>query len=145
VVDYSDLNYETQSHEKIPVELAAGAPEKWVAASTYIVTIGETAEHEVRDAQARGEEMLAQILNAVALEALEQTDNFVRRLLGEEAKSENCELSGEFRVTIRETWTPFSAILPGEKIGVQFTDRDRFEPMYSAAGLVYWLPVKKKK
>jgi hypothetical protein len=137
--------YETQPREKIPGELAVGAPEKWIAASTYIITVGEAVEHEIRDAQGRGEEMLAQILHAVALEALEQSDNFVRRLLNEEARNENCELSGERRIESSAAWTHFSSILSGDKIGVRFAGTECFEPMYSSAGLIYWLPVKKKK
>jgi hypothetical protein len=136
--------YETQPKEKVAEELSAAAPERWVAASSYVVTIGSEVEGEIRDAQGRSEGMLAQILHAVALEALEQTDNFVHRLLVDEARSESCELSDRQQVATTVAWTPFSAALLPDKIGVSLKDPDRFTPMFSSAGIVYWIPVKKK-
>lgn len=136
--------YETQPKEKIHAALAANAPDKWVAASAYIVTIGSDVENEIRDAQAKNEAMLSQILHAVALEALEQTDNFVQRLLVAEAQDESCDLSRRQPVTSGAAWPAFTELLPGDKIGVQLVADDQFQPMYASAGMVFWTPAKKK-
>jgi len=136
--------YETQPKEKTPAELSAGAPDKWVAASSYIVTIGGEVEGEIREAQVRGEDILSQLLHAVTMEALEQTDNFVQRLIADEAKEDGCDLAGSRGIEGNDAWAAFSQILPGDKIGVQHIEENQFQPMYSAAGIVYWIPVKKK-
>ena len=136
--------YDTNTWEKIPIELAPPAIDKWVAASTCLITIGTAVEAEINEARQRGEGILAQMLHAIAVEALEQTGNFVKRLIGEEAKEEGCELSKEQLINTPPAWEKFIQIIPGDKIGVQLLDKETFQPMYSSAGVIYWIPLKKR-
>lgn len=135
--------YETEPKEKVIADLSAAAPDRWVAASYYTVTIGNEIEEELRQAQARNEKMRAQILHAVALEALEQTDNFIQRLMTDEAKDESCELSRPQQVQTA-VWQSFAGVLPADKIGVSRDENGHFTPLYADAGIVFWTPVKKK-
>jgi len=137
--------YETFPREKFPKELAIDPPEQWVAASVYISTIGEEAQNEILTVQKSGEQLEGQILHSIALESLEQSGNFVRRLIEDEAKDEACELSRQKTVAGDEAWEKLFEFLPGEKIGVSFLGGDRFAPMYSTGGIFYWSPLKKRR
>ena len=138
--------YETVQKDKFPLELQIDPPEKWVAASVYLVTIGEPAEVMVMDAQKTAETTLpGQILHSIALESLEQSGNFIRRLLDDEAKEETCELSQQKTVNSEPAWTKLLELLPGDKIGVRFLGGERFAPMYTTGGIIYWTPVKKRR
>jgi len=136
--------YETLQKEHLPQELIVSPPDNWVAASLYLITISNIVEEEIKEAQRRGENILGQVLHALSLEALEQSTNFVQRLINEEAKSDSCELSDRQRITAVPVWRKLFEILPGDKIGVQCLENGVLQPLYSSAGIVYWIPVKKK-
>lgn len=138
--------YETLQKDKFPAELQLEPPDKWVAASVYIVTVGEAAEARVMEAQKTGETTLpGQILHSIALETLEQSGNFIRRLLDDEAKEETCELSQQKAVNSETAWAKLLELLPGDKIGVKYLGSERFAPMYTTGGIIYWTPVKKRR
>jgi hypothetical protein len=137
--------YETLQKEKVPQELAFSAPPTWVAASFFLITISSVMENEIKEAQRRGEQILGQMLHAISLEALEQATNFVERLLVEEAKEENCEFSDRVMISESPAWETFFTILPGDKVGVQLLANGTLQPLYSSAGILYWIPVKKHR
>ena len=137
--------YETVPFDKFPKELLLEPPENWVAASVYLATIGEESQSEISKAQGVGEQLTGQILHSVALESLDQCGNFVRRLIEDEAKQETCELSRQKAVSGEEPWKKLLELLPGEKIGVSYLGGERFSPMYSAGGIFYWTPLKKRR
>jgi hypothetical protein len=137
--------YETIQKEKFPQELQIEPPDKWVAASIYLATIGENAETQIMNAQNSGETLAGQILHSIALESLEQCGNFIRRLLEDEAKQETCELSRQKTLNSEAAWNKLLELLPGDKIGVRFLGGERFAPMYTTGGIIYWTPVKKRR
>jgi hypothetical protein len=136
--------YETQQRDKLPAEFASAGPGSSIAASLYLVTIGSGVEQEIKDAQQREENIVSQILHAIAIEALEQSNNFVLRLLADEAKEDGCELSQQQTISAPDSLTKFFEILPGDKIGVQRSGDAAFQPLYSHAGASFWLPLKKR-
>lgn len=136
--------YETQPKEKFPQALAADPPENWVAASVYLFTIGHDIEREISEARKRDENVLSDILHSIAIEALEQSGNFINRLLLDEAKEESCELSCRQSVGNGDPWQSFLRILPGDKIGVERRDEEAFSPRYTSGTVVFWSPVKKR-
>lgn len=136
--------YETVLKEKLQNELIVSAPEKWVAATVFLVTIGSDIEHEIKEAQGKDENILSQILHAAALEALEQSGSFVYRLINEEAKEDECAITRQQLVNSASILEKILEILPLEKIGVQVLDKETFQPMYTSAGIVYWVPLKKQ-
>jgi hypothetical protein len=137
--------YDTNPQEKLPMDLIANPPKKWVAASMFALTIGTEIEQEIQTAHARGEAILGQILHCIALEAVEQSCNFVIRLITEEAKDEECELLPRQMFTEAAQWPRILEVLPGNKIGLGLSGDNVLQPVYSAGGLIFWLPVKKRK
>ncbi len=136
----------TLMRDKVPVELAGNALANWVAATLYLVTIGPKIESEIAEARSRGESILGNILHASAMEALEQSVNFVYRLVTDEAKDEECELSSRDALTLDETASArFAELIDPEKIGVSSIIGDNRTPAYTACGIIYWTPVKKRK
>ncbi|MGA2090508.1 MAG: hypothetical protein ABSH12_03480 [Endomicrobiales bacterium] len=136
--------YETQAKEKFPAALVSAPPNSWVAASAYIVTIGTVFEEEIRAARQRDEVMVTNILHAIAVEGLDQAANFVFRLIIDEAKDQDCEISRQQMIP-SAAWDALFALVPGDKIGVSRAGTDAFLPLYSSCGMVYWQPVKKKR
>ncbi len=136
--------YETQAKDKFPAEMVAAPPDNWVAASAYIVTIGEGLEGDIRAARQRDETMITNILHAIAVEGLDQSANFVARLISDEAKDQDCEISRQ-QVIPSAAWTALFTMVPGDKIGVTLAGPDAFHPLYSSCGLVYWQPIKKRR
>lgn len=137
--------YDTLPKDKFPQELIIEPPEQWVAASFFLATIGDSAQKEILAAQNSGDQLLGQILHSIALESLEQSGNFVRRLIEDESKQDTCELSRQKNVGTEAAWKKFLELLPGDKIGVNFLGGERFEPMYSTGGIFYWVPLKKRR
>lgn len=136
--------YDTLAKDKLSPELLKLLPAQAVAASVYTVTINKTLEDDVNEAQNRGEKILNQILHSLALEAIEQASNFIQRLISDEAKSETCELAGRCVFDSSMGFGNIFAVLPGEKIGVQVTEKGTLSPLYSSCGIIPWLPVKKR-
>ncbi|MHB9155169.1 MAG: hypothetical protein ACYC5N_05670 [Endomicrobiales bacterium] len=136
--------YETHPREKLPSGLGENPPENWVAASLILVTIGADVEREIREAQQKGDKVRGHILHSLALEALEQSGNFVNRLITDEAKEESCELSRRQAPASRPVWDTFFSLVPGDKIGVQLLESGEFNPIYSTGALAYWSPAKKR-
>ena len=137
--------YDTLPRDKFPQELAVEPPEQWVAASIYLATIGGDSQSEILNTQNSGDQLTGQMLHSIALESLEQSGNFIRRLLEDEAKEEACELSRQKPVNGEASWKKLIELLPGEKIGVSFLGGERFSPMYSTGGIFYWTPLKKRR
>jgi hypothetical protein len=137
--------YDTLPREKFPAELVIEPPENWVAASVYLATIGEAAQNEIMNVQNSGAELTGQVLHSIALESLDQGGNFVRRLIEDEAKGESCELSRQKILSGEAAWQKLLELLPGDKIGVSFIGGDRFSPLYSTGGVIFWSPLKKRR
>lgn len=137
--------FETHTKEKLPVELAVNPPDKWVAASLFLVTIGSGIENEISIAQNKDDNISGHVVHSIAVEALDQTLNFISRLLNEEAKDESCQLLDFRTINTSESLQKFFELMPGDKVGVQYTaGSDKYHPLYSTAGIVYWMPQKKQ-
>lgn len=136
--------YDTFFKENFPAELVISPPENWVAVSVYLVTVGDNIEAFKNEAHSRGENILSQIIHSSGLEALEQSAGFIQKLIADEAKEENCELSDRKRVNTPEFYNSLFKILPGDKIGVQLLEAGTLKPLYSSGGVIYWIPLKKR-
>lgn len=116
---------------------------KFVACSVFFVTVGNALEEEYKlDTNAFGEYTFT-IVSAIAVDALEQSKNFIQRLISNEAKDENCEISRveEIRSNI---YDEFAKMVPIEKISVDIVSGE-LKPKYSTCGLLYWISSKKKQ
>lgn len=136
--------FETITYEQMPDILKNPSPERWLAATLFLTTIGPNLEQDIKDAQRKEEIILSNILHCLSLEALEQSINFIYRIILSEAKEEECELSIFKGITSYEKLQELFNILPGEKIGIKLLENAQLEPLYSSGGVIFWIPIKKR-
>ena len=86
---------------------------------------------------------MGKIIHAISLDALEQSINFINRLINEEAKDEDCELVGQSRITSYAVLENIFKNIDSSKINVKLQDNKTLQPRYSACGVVFWVPQKK--
>lgn len=135
--------YDTYSKESILFSFEVQTPEKWVAVSPYVLTIGDVLQQEYSKNKSVFGDYGVQIISAISADALEQSKNFVQKLLNEDAKDENCELSRN--VDFPEQYNnELLKYLPIEKISLSLSEEGKFVPTNSTAGLYYWIPLKKR-
>jgi len=137
--------YSTFQKGKLPLKLAFSAPDKWIAATVFAVTIGVAFENEIEVAQNKNESVLFGITHCIGVEALEQSVNFIGRLINDEAKDEECELSQKIIIADTSDIEVLCQVLPIAKIGVSFSQNSGVVPMFSSFGLYFWTPNKKRK
>jgi hypothetical protein len=135
--------YDTFSKETMIFSIETEAPEKWVAISPYILTIGNVLEEEYSKNKTLFGEYGVQIVSAIAADALEQARSFVQKLLSSEAGDENCELSRSIELP-KQYNQEIIKYLPVEKINLSLTEEGDFIPANSMAGIYYWIPLKKR-
>lgn len=135
--------YDTFSKESMIFHVDIEAPEKWVAISPYILTIGNVLEEEYNKNKNLFGEHGVQIISAISADALEQSRNFVQKLLSSEASDENCDLSRSIELP-KQYNNEIIKYLPVDKINLSLTDECNFVPANSMAGIYYWIPLKKR-
>ena len=135
--------YDTFSKEAMTFSLEIEPPEKWIAVSPYILTIGNVLQEEYNKNKSLFGEYGVQIVSAISADALEQSRNFVQKLLASEASDENCELSRNIDLP-KQYNSEIIEYLPVDKINLSLTDDGNFIPESSMAGLYYWIPLKKR-
>ena len=137
--------YETVPKDKFPGELKVSEPKNWVAATAYVVTVGDAIEKELKENRAKDNGESEAIAHTIALEGVEQSVNFIERLIREEALGENCEISKEQPLDSKKLLAKLFGIIPGEKIGASLASDGSLIPQYSSSGIIYWMPVSKNK
>ncbi len=135
--------YDTFSKESMICSFDVEAPNKWIAVSSYVVTIGNSLKEEFEQKQDIFGQYTTQIVSAISADTLEQAKNFVYKLIVSEAENENCELSRNMDLP-QSFYGDVSKILNTEKINVSVTPDGAFEPSYTTSGLFYWIPLKRK-
>ncbi len=135
--------YDTFSKEAMNFSLEIDSPEKWIAVSPYILTIGNVLQEEYNRNKNIFGEYGVQIVSAISADALEQSRNFVQKLLASEASDENCELSRNIDLP-KQYNSDIINYLPADKINLSLSDDGGFIPESSIAGLYYWIPLKKR-
>ncbi len=135
--------YDTFSKEAMTFSIEVEAPEKWIAVSPYIVTIGNVLQEEYNKNKELFGEYGVQIMSAISSDALDQSRNFVQKLLASEAGDENCELSRSIELP-KQYNQEIITYLPVEKINLSLNEDGNFVPANSMEGLYYWIPLKKR-
>ena len=82
--------YETFSKETLPFVYEKDAPSKWIAESVFFVTIGSGLYEEYKRNEEIFGEYTEKIVSVISSDALEQSKNFIQRLVSSEAQEENC-------------------------------------------------------
>ncbi|MCB4792507.1 MAG: hypothetical protein LHV68_11575 [Elusimicrobia bacterium] len=137
--------FETIPKEKIDFELGVDMPEGWIAASFFVATLGSAVEKDITDAKEASENLLEKILHSIFLEALEQSANFINRLLSDEAKEESCEISERQKVSSYAVLEKIFKMISVDKIGVNLLESKELQPQYTSCGVFFWVPNTKKK
>lgn len=110
--------------------------------SLIIVTVGDKIESKILEAQNEGNSLLAQIRSGIAIEACNQAEKFIYRLLHEKIEAKEAELSAIQKMP--DKYIGFvTDILQGKKIGVYTKDNKSLQPTYTSVCFVEWLPKKK--
>ena len=135
--------YKTFSKDTESLELSTEAPKRHVAQTYYIVTIGDGLEEEFNTNKEAYGEYTQMIVSAIAADAADLAKNFVARLLTKEASEEKCEVSRPEELP-KEKYESVCGLLESAKIGVEVVE-EAFKPRYTAAGVFYWTPLKKRK
>ncbi|MDR2192019.1 MAG: hypothetical protein LBO62_03990, partial [Endomicrobium sp.] len=135
--------YDTFAKGALDFMYEKDAPQKWVAQSVFFLTIGAKLSEEFAKNETAYGEHTPKIVSAIAVDALEQSKNFLQRLLSAEAEDENCELSRSFELP-KDYYERAARSLPIDKINLTLQD-ETLIPQYSACGLFYWSPSKKSK
>ena len=135
--------YDTFSKDAMPFVYEKDAPAKWVAQSVFFVTIGTSLETEYQKNENAFGENTNTILSSIAVDALEQSKNFIQRIISGEAEGENCEISRSFDLPA-DLYGQSAALVPADKIEITVED-GKLVPQYSNCGLFYWIPSPKKK
>lgn len=136
--------YDTFNKENLLLSFETETPEKWVAMSPYILTIGDVLQEEYEKNKNLFGDYAVQIISAIAADSLDQAKNFVQKILKDEAEEESCELSRN--VNLPEHYNAeIIKYLPIEKINVSLSEDGKFVPTNSMAGVYYWIPVKKRR
>ena len=141
--------YDTFSKESMALNLNIDVPEKWIAVSPYIVTIGNDLQEEFNKNTELFGNYTVQIVSAISANTLEQSKNFVQKILADDAKSEYCELSRNIEIP-NDLYPEICKILPTDKINVSLENMEKnkdfkFNPPNTITGLYYWIPVKRRK
>jgi len=133
--------YDTFAKGSLPFLYEKDAPQKWVAQSVFFLTIGDTLSEEFKKNETLYGQHTPKIVSAIAVDALEQSKNFLQRLLSNESEDENCELSRPVELP-KDYFAQAVKILPIDKINLELHG-ETLIPKYSACGLFYWTPTKK--
>ena len=135
--------YDTFSKEAMVFPIEIDSPEKWIAVSPYILTIGNVLQEQYNKNKELFGEYGVQIISAISADALDQSRNFVQKLLASEATDENCELSRSIELP-KQYNSEIIKFLPADKINLSLSDDGSLVPTNSMAGLYYWIPLKKR-
>jgi hypothetical protein len=134
--------YETFSREAFPFVCEKDVPLKWVAESVFFITIGCDLYEEYKKGERTFGEHTGKIISAVSVDALEQSKNFIQRLISNEAQRENYEISRSVDIP-PHLYETAARCIPADKVGISAED-GKLNPRYSECGLFYWVPSKKK-
>ena len=136
--------YDTFSKESMFFNVDIEKPEKWIAVSLYVLTIGNVLQEQYEKNKSLFGNYAVQIISAISADALEQSKNFVQKILNSEiTKEDNCELSRSIEIP-QQYNQEIIKYLPIEKINISLSEENKFVPINTSAGLYYWIPLKKR-
>lgn len=111
-----------------------------VAASAIAVTIGSLFEADIAGATERQDAMQAALLNALREEALQQSIQFIVRLIEDQAKEEECDMSAPHEVTDGVLLGSLGALLGAGRIGINLQQDTPQLPPYARLVWTVWSP-----
>ena len=91
--------YDTFSKESMFFNIDIEKPEKWIAVSPYVLTIGSVLQEQYEKSKNLFGNYAVQIISAISTDALEQSKNFIQKIINSEmTREDNCELSRSIEI-----------------------------------------------
>jgi hypothetical protein len=116
-------------------------PDKAIAISIVAVSIGPALEAERKSAEAGSS--TETLLAAVQQEALAQALQFAIRLVQDQAKEEDCEMSAPVFSPDLFTSSTLPTLLGVQRIGIAFDASTQELPSHARVAWLFWTPVGK--
>ena len=113
-----------------------------LALSIILTTIGKEIEKEIETAF-KVSDMQGWVVDSIAREALEQSLNFTTKLIAEEAKNEDCELSPPLPIGSEEI-KEVLPLLESEKAQIGLNFQGGITPFFTNASFCFWNLTSKK-
>jgi len=111
-----------------------------VAASVIAVTIGPALQDEIVGAVDRQDTLQTGLLEALRVEALHQAVQFVVRLIDNQAKEEECDLSAQRDVTEGPLLISLGSLLGTQRIGINLHPSHPKLPPHARLVWTVWTP-----
>ncbi len=141
--------YHTWSQDEVPAAFKDTMKEaglsKAIAVTAMTATIGSQVEEYLSTLLMNGETQRSQVVTALSEEAAELSFQFLLRLLADDAKSDDCDLSEPFMVTDAILLNDVLAALDAQQEGITLDSAQHMMPRFTRVALVAWWPVSKKK
>ena len=132
-------------------DLWKSSPEKSLSLSVVCSTLGRPIEQEIERISRKKEggqvpsgpdpDYEGALWNSVARESLEQSFNFIEKLIGEEAGQESCVLSPLLPAAPAETPLILQA-LESHKAEITVNDSGQIIPFFTGLRYCFWTPAK---
>jgi|GEM_PF-1874898 len=135
---YATLTRQTAVNA-VPFEL----PKKAVALSAICATIGPGLSQLRQEAEAQNDSARLNLLQCIEQEALQLATSFALRLVSDQAKKEDCELTEPQDCQEADTRGKLATVLNMERIGLTLTGSDSALPAYARLIYVVWMPIVK--
>ncbi len=141
--------YQTWSRDEIPTPfkevLASSGFEKAIAVSALIATIGQAPEEFLSELLMSGETSKALLITALSEESADLSLNFLYKLLADDAKSDDCEVSVLMPVTDAGLLAETLTLAGADQEGIHVDTASHLSPRFTRVALVGWIPLSKKK
>ena len=116
-----------------------------IAASVIAVTIGPVFENEIAAASEHQDLLQASLLGALRDEALHQAVQFIMRLIEDQAKEEECDMSAPRVVTDGVLLGSLGSLLGAARIGIHLQNEPPQLPPYARLVWTVWSPKVRAK
>ncbi len=141
--------YRTWTKGEIPASLdkilADFNGDKAIAVSAVAATVGSQLEEKIAELLMKGETNRAHALAAIGEESADLAFNFVFRLLTEDAKSDDCEVSDPLPCPDPVDRQEALTLLEAGQEGIGLDTAGHLTPRFTRINLVAWWPASKKK
>jgi hypothetical protein len=111
-----------------------------VAASVIAVTIGSALEEEIAAASGGQDALQASLLSALREEALQQSVQFIMRLIEDQAKEEECDMSAPRNAAEAGLLRSLGALLGTQRIGIDLDNDTPALPPHARLVWTVWSP-----
>ncbi|OGR92958.1 MAG: hypothetical protein A3I11_04530 [Elusimicrobia bacterium RIFCSPLOWO2_02_FULL_39_32] len=134
--------YDTVPPTAIPEPLKMilnSCPKNTVSVSLSAATIGKELEIKIKNLRENNDLEKCALVESIAEEALEQSLNFISKLLTDESKLEGCESSALFTLN-RDLAFETLHFLESEKVEI-LLENNQMSPLYSSIAYAFWTPL----